>query len=187
MWNTYTVQHQRIQYQNKICFLSLMTTSHTATSYFLAMCLVEVRLHDVILDSFLYHILFSYKKKKKFKHLKFNFLNFRHTQNALLFESIISSMCVLSHLVVSDFATLWTVAFQAPLSMGFSRQEHWSGSAVPSSRESSRPRDQTHISYVSCIDRQFPHHSATWEAPSHQYTSPKTFLFHPKKTMKHFA
>ena len=26
------------------------------------------------------------------------------------------------------FATLWTVAPQAPLSMGFSRQEYWSGS-----------------------------------------------------------
>ena len=25
------------------------------------------------------------------------------------------------------FATPWTVALQAPLSMGFSRQEHWSG------------------------------------------------------------
>ena len=25
------------------------------------------------------------------------------------------------------FATLWTVACQAPLSMGFSRQENWSG------------------------------------------------------------
>ena len=24
-------------------------------------------------------------------------------------------------------ATLWTVAHQAPLSLGFSRQEHWSG------------------------------------------------------------
>ena len=29
--------------------------------------------------------------------------------------------------VVSDSAILWTVAHQAPLSMGFSRQEHWSG------------------------------------------------------------
>ena len=28
---------------------------------------------------------------------------------------------------VQLFATLWTVACQAPLSMGFSRQEHWSG------------------------------------------------------------
>ena len=25
------------------------------------------------------------------------------------------------------FATPWTVAYQAPLSMAFSRQEHWSG------------------------------------------------------------
>ena len=25
------------------------------------------------------------------------------------------------------FATQWTVAYQAPLSMGFSRQEYWSG------------------------------------------------------------
>ena len=28
--------------------------------------------------------------------------------------------------------TLWTVAFQAPLSMGFSRQEYWSGLPFPS-------------------------------------------------------
>ena len=36
----------------------------------------------------------------------------------------------LSH--VRLFATPWTVAFQAPLSMGFSRQEHWSGLPFPS-------------------------------------------------------
>ena len=30
------------------------------------------------------------------------------------------------------FATPWTVAFQAPLSMGFSRQEYWSGLPFPS-------------------------------------------------------
>ena len=29
------------------------------------------------------------------------------------------------------FATLWTVAYQAPLSMGFSRQEYWSGLPFP--------------------------------------------------------
>ena len=33
----------------------------------------------------------------------------------------------LSPSVVSDSATPWTVARQAPLSMGFSRQEYWSG------------------------------------------------------------
>ena len=30
------------------------------------------------------------------------------------------------------FATPWTVAYQAPLSMGFSRQERWSGLPFPS-------------------------------------------------------
>ena len=36
----------------------------------------------------------------------------------------------LSH--VRLFATPWTVAYQAPLSMGFSRQEYWSGLPFPS-------------------------------------------------------
>ena len=30
-----------------------------------------------------------------------------------------------------SFVTPWTVAFQAPLSMGFSRQEYWSGLSCP--------------------------------------------------------
>ena len=30
-----------------------------------------------------------------------------------------------------SFATTWTVACQAPLSMGFLRQEHWSGLPFP--------------------------------------------------------
>ena len=34
--------------------------------------------------------------------------------------------------VESDSATPWTVACQAPLSMGFSRQEYWSGLPFPS-------------------------------------------------------
>ena len=38
----------------------------------------------------------------------------------------------LSLSVVSDSVTPWTVAHQAPLSMGFSRQEYWSGLPFPS-------------------------------------------------------
>ena len=41
------------------------------------------------------------------------------------------NVCVLSHSVVSDSATPWTVACQAPLSMGFPGQEHWSGLSFP--------------------------------------------------------
>ena len=39
------------------------------------------------------------------------------------------SVCA-SHSVM--FVTPWTVAHQAPLSMGFSRQEYWSGLPFPS-------------------------------------------------------
>ena len=33
------------------------------------------------------------------------------------------------------FVTLWTVAYQAPLSMGFSKQEYWNGLPFSSPRE----------------------------------------------------
>ena len=40
--------------------------------------------------------------------------------------------CVLSHFRrVRLFATLWSVAHQAPLSIGLSRQEYWSGLPCP--------------------------------------------------------
>ena len=40
--------------------------------------------------------------------------------------------CVLSHFSCVQFcATLWIVAHQAPLFMGFSRQEYWSGLPCP--------------------------------------------------------
>ena len=39
-------------------------------------------------------------------------------------------MCAHAHSVAfNSFATPWTVAHQPPLSMGFSRQEHWSASS----------------------------------------------------------
>ena len=37
--------------------------------------------------------------------------------------------------------------------------------AIFSSRGSSRPRDWTHVSCVSCIGRRILYHCATWEAP----------------------
>ena len=36
-------------------------------------------------------------------------------------------------------ATPWTIALQAPLSMGFSRQEYWSGLSFPSPRDLPNP------------------------------------------------
>ena len=43
-------------------------------------------------------------------------------------------------LVLSDSMTPWTVACQAPPSMGFSRQEYWSGVPFPSLGDLPDPR-----------------------------------------------
>ena len=49
-------------------------------------------------------------------------------------------VCVLSCFsCVWLFVTLWAVAHQAPLSMGFSRQEYWSGLPFPSPRDLLNP------------------------------------------------
>ena len=44
-------------------------------------------------------------------------------------EEYFWNACMLSHVQLS--ATPWTVTRQAPLSMGFSRQEYWSGLPFP--------------------------------------------------------
>ena len=54
-------------------------------------------------------------------------------------------------------ATPWTVACQAPLSMGFSRQEYGPPGDIPN--PGTKPK-----SPVSCIGRWFLYHWATWEA-----------------------
>ena len=47
-------------------------------------------------------------------------------------------------MLCSTLATPWTVALQAPLSMGFSTQEYWSEESY--SRGSSQLKERTHIS-----------------------------------------
>ena len=54
-------------------------------------------------------------------------------------------------------ATPWTAAHQAPLFLGFSRQEYWTG--LPCLlRRSSRPREQTSGSYISSTGRRVLYH-----------------------------
>ena len=53
--------------------------------------------------------------------------------------------------------SLWTVACQVPLSMGFSRQEYWSGLPFFFSRGFSPPRDRTCTSCVFLCCRQILH------------------------------
>ena len=64
-------------------------------------------------------------------------------------------MCVLSH--VQLLATLWTVACQAPLSMGLPRQEYWNVLPFPSLGDLPDPGIKP-TTLVSCIDRQVLYH-----------------------------
>ena len=62
-----------------------------------------------------------------------NFFSYYSIFKFLTFDMTFWFECVLSSFSpVWLFATPWTVAHQAPLSMGFSRQEHWSGLPCPS-------------------------------------------------------
>ena len=74
---------------------------------------------------------------------------------------------ILSHFSrVRLFATLWTVAHQAPLSMRFSTQEYRSGLPFPSPGDLPDPGIElgSHVSYSFALAGGFFTTSATWEA-----------------------
>ena len=81
-------------------------------------------------------------------------------------------LCVLSHFrLVQLLRVPWTVACQAPLTLGFSRQEYWSGVPFPSPG-SSWPKHQTFVSCSFCIAGRFFYHRAIREAfPSYSSQS----------------
>ena len=60
---------------------------------------------------------------------------------------------------------LWIVACQAPLSMGFSRQDYWSRLPCPPPGDLSDPSDWHWIFYVSCISRQLLYHQCHLGSP----------------------
>ena len=62
------------------------------------------------------------------------------TSTALLTGYVLLPRCFSR---VGLFVALWTVAHQAPLSMGFSRQEDWSGLPCPPPGELPEPGIQT--------------------------------------------
>ena len=57
-----------------------------------------------------------------------------------------------------------TVARQAPLSVGILQKRILEWVSISCSRGSSQPKDQTHVSHISCINRWMFYRSATWEA-----------------------
>ena len=73
--------------------------------------------------------------------------------------------CVLNHFSrVQLFATPWTVAHQAPLSMGFSRQECWSGLSSPPPGDLPNPGIKPTSLMSPALAGGFFRTRATWEA-----------------------
>ena len=75
-------------------------------------------------------------------------------------------MCVLSCFsCVQLLATLWTIACQAPLSMGLSRQEYWSGLPCPPPGALPHPGMEPTSLMSPALTDEFFITGTTWEAP----------------------
>ena len=74
-------------------------------------------------------------------------------------------VCMLSHFsCVQLFVTLWIVAHQALLSMGFSRQDYWNALPCPPPRDLPNPRIEP---ASPALAGGFFTTSAIWKAPYH--------------------
>ena len=72
-------------------------------------------------------------------------------------------MCALSHSVLSDCDPM-DCSLPSSSVHGIFQARILDSVAISSSRESSQPRDQTHVSWGSCIGRWILCHWASWEA-----------------------
>ena len=77
---------------------------------------------------------------------------------------------MLSHFShVQLFVTPWTVACQAPLSMGFSKQEYWSGLPCPPPGDLPNPGTEPESLMSPALAGGFFTTNAAWEAPNMLY------------------
>ena len=76
--------------------------------------------------------------------------------------------CYILHAVLLQsyltLCNLWTVAHQAPLSMGFSRQEYWSGLPCPPPGDLPNPEIESVSLRSPALADRFLTTSTTWEA-----------------------
>ena len=77
-----------------------------------------------------------------------------------LMSKHLCAMCSVAQLCL--FVTPRNAAHQAPLSIGFSRQEYSSGLPFPSPVDVPDPRNQILISCISCMGRWILYYCATW-------------------------
>ena len=89
---------------------------------------------------------------------------FRMSHCVCVCVCVCACVCVhtLSHIHL--FATPWTIAHQAPLVHGIFQARILKWVAISFSRGSSWPRDRTHVSCVSCTDKQVLFLFVFWQA-----------------------
>ena len=119
------------------------------------------RVHKKDLIRMLFDSDFNIKSNAKVKH-KLCPQNAKNSTHIWKIHSEDKTSCVCVCLVPESFDSLWppwTAAFQAPLSMGFPRQEYWSGLLVPSPGDLPNPGIKTHVLCLTLI----LYHWATWE------------------------
>ena len=73
-------------------------------------------------------------------------------------------LCCATSLQSCQTATLWTVARHAPLTMGFSRQEYWSGLLCPPPGDLPDPGIEPASLTSAALAGRLVTTSATWEA-----------------------
>ena len=83
---------------------------------------------------------------------------------AEILSVLFSDECLCVCPVMSDSVTPWTITCQAPLSVGFSRQEYWTGLPFPSPGDLLNPglKPMSPVHLLHC--RQILYHWATKEA-----------------------
>ena len=102
-----------------------------------------------------------------------------HSSDKSLFHH---SLCPVHVRVLSCFncvilcTALWTVALQAPLSKGFSRQECWSGLPCPPPGDLPHPGIEPVSLMSPALADGFFNTNATWEAPYSPYPSLSFFM-----------
>ena len=77
-------------------------------------------------------------------------------------------VCAHSLICVQLFATPWTISHQAPLSMGFPRQEYWNGLPFPTRGNLPGPGIEPIYLASPALAGIFLTISANWEAPNTQ-------------------
>ena len=84
-----------------------------------------------------------------------------------------SCMCMCAYLLAQSCPTLlapWTVAHQAPPSVGFPRQEYWSGVPFPPPGDLLN-RNWTYVSCISCIGRLILYHQCHLKAHENTFVA----------------